>query len=782
MTPSNPGQPRFHPNTHAQWLSRLARVAQRHPRQALRLYERLEAQARQAEQLALAFDALYAHFNLLEHRGRGVQLRGALGLAQQQATQAGLHEQSARLLEALGRIAYQMGDYLEAAEKWSRAVDLSLLAGDTRIGVAARIGLGQIHYALGAWDNGRRFHRDAALLLEHLDDSYLEAKLAINLGVGNFENAQIEEAEQQFHKGMAAAQRGGHREFVAEAHWQLARAAKERGQMELAAQECRLALCLASELNHAWLESVASQTLTEISWAQGDLPQALSSAQFGLEQALRIQSRTQESQAHLQLAHLLQAQGNLNDALQHLWQHLTLQTEAQQLGLPERLSKLAHYDLSRKPPEVMLLDLSNQQWPLNTRDDLLVATQELGNKVREILSLDSVHFWWADEQADCLLLQHSASNGNRASAPVPLEAPARSNAALSKAQQPDYWRLLTQQREPLVLGDLTLHPCAEELQDLFALLPARSRIEVPLFVQQQLRGLLWLEQTQQTRAWSKLDQFHAGYLAKIYERLLLGHDLARAQQTQALMEQEKADALGRLVAGVAHEVNTPIGVAVTAASSLGEVAQRLAELLRNEKVSRIELQQLSTRLSVGLPLVERNLERAAALIGSFKRVAVDQASEAVAEFKLAEYVHSVLAVLSPAIRKAAVNISVEIDPDLELRLASGLLTQVLSNLIMNCISHAFEDQRGGLITITARVDRPTRQVMLDVADDGIGVSASVRARMFEPFFTTKRGKGGSGLGMYIVQNLIQRLGGSIELPPTERGLCVRLRLPIDDQA
>ncbi len=758
----------------SEWLSRLARVAQRHPRQALRIYERLESRAQQAGQLDLAFDTLYAHFNLLEHRGRGAQLRGALSMAQQQATQAGLHEQSARLLEALGRISYQHGDYLEAAEKWSRAVDLAVLAGDIRIGVAARIGLGQIHYALGAWDKGRRFHRDAALLLENIEDSYLEAKLAINLGVGNFENGQLEEAELQFHRGMDAAVRGQHREFKAEAHWQLARTAKERGQMDLAAQQCRLALQLATHLNHAWLQSMASQTLTEIAWAQGDAAEALRCAQAALDQAQRIQSRPQESRAHLQLAHLLQSQGNLNEALQHLWQHLSLQTEAQQLGLPERLSKLAHYDLSRKPPEVMLLELSNRQWPLNSREDLLAATQELGEKVREILLLDEVQFWWADEQAGSYTLQPSKTASLASPAPT---------LSLNSSQHADYLQLLKQQQDPLVLGDLRLHPCAAELnklQELAGLAPACSRIEIPLFVQQQLRGVLWLVQAKQIRAWSKLDQFHANHLARIYERLLLGLDLALSQQTQALMEQEKADALGRLVAGVAHEVNTPIGVAVTAASSLGEVAQKLTQLLAAEKVSRIELQQLVARLSVGVPLVERNLERAAALIGDFKKVAVDQASEAVSEFKLAEYVHSVLSVLSPVLRKAAVEVTVAIDAELELRMASGLLTQVLSNLVMNCINHAFEGRRGGQISIQAR--REGSHIVMDIADDGIGVTPEVRARLFEPFFTTKRGKGGSGLGMYIVRNLMQRMNGSIELPACERGLCVRLRLPVDGAA
>jgi two-component system NtrC family sensor kinase len=105
-----------------------------------------------------------------------------------------------------------------------------------------------------------------------------------------------------------------------------------------------------------------------------------------------------------------------------------------------------------------------------------------------------------------------------------------------------------------------------------------------------------------------------------------------------------------------------------------------------------------------------------------------------------------------------------------------LLTQVIANLIMNSINHAFSGRRGGKILISARLDG--RQVLLDVADDGVGASAAVRARMFEPFFTTKRGQGGSGLGLYIVQTIVQRLGGSIELPELEQGLCVRLRLPI----
>ncbi|MBT9492361.1 MAG: GAF domain-containing sensor histidine kinase [Paucibacter sp.] len=511
---------------------------------------------------------------------------------------------------------------------------------------------------------------------------------------------------------------------------------------------------------------MASQTWTEIAVARGDLTEALRSAQFGLEQALRIQSRAQESRAHQQLAQLYQSQGDLVHALQHLWRHVEVQAEIERLSLPERLTKLAHYDLSSKPPEELLLELSNQQWPLDSAAELAQASSELCAKARQILSLDRVSFWWADQTPGIFRLQPEPSD---------LSQP---RGSISAPAQAGYLQLLTQRREPLVLTDLRLHPCLNELKDLADVTGTCSQIEIPLFVQQQLRGLLWLSQREQQRNWSRQDRLQASHLGKVFERVLLSADLALAQQTQASMEQEKADALGRLVAGVAHEVNTPIGVAVTAASSVADNAQRLVEMLASERISRSELQQLSQRLKTGSDLVERNLERAAGLIGNFKKVTVDQASEAVTEFRLADYLGSVMSVLSPALRKASVEVVLDVPREIELCMASGLLTQLITNLVMNSISHAFPERRGGKIMISARLDGP--EVLLDVADDGVGAPAAVRARMFEPFFTTKRGQGGSGLGLYIVQTIVQRLGGSIELPEVERGLCVRLRLPIDD--
>lgn len=322
-------------------LRRIARLAERHPQIALQRLQTLEQRCHATGHLPAALDALYARFYLLEHRGRALELQLALKSALLEA--AGLPLQAARINEALGRLAYQQGEYAEAAERWSRAIALSRQTGDVWLSVAARIGKGQIHYAMGAWEQGREVHREAADLLGPLQDSYLAAKLALNIGVGYFETQQNDDAERYFSHGLAAARSGKHREYEAEAHWHLARAALVRGRLDWATTDCRIALNIAGKLGHSWLESVASQTWTEIALARGDVAGAILSSQHSLALARRIHSRPQEGQAHLQLARMLERQGDLAGALGHLWQHLALRNELDRLGgsaLPKRLSEV----------------------------------------------------------------------------------------------------------------------------------------------------------------------------------------------------------------------------------------------------------------------------------------------------------------------------------------------------------------------------------------------------------------------------------------------------------
>lgn len=313
-------------------LERLASAAPRHPSLVEACLRRASERAREAGEQAAAADWLVLAFHLAELGGRALDLRDALERTQALLPPGEAPAQAARVAEALGRAAYQTGAYRDATEHWSRALDLAEQADERRVGVAARVGLGQIHYAMGAWSTGLRFHRDALQHLKPLNDSYLAAKVALNLGVGHLESQQLEDAERQFAHGLAAARRGRHREFEAEAHWHLAQAALARGQVLLAIADCRLALNIAARLHHHWLEGAASRTWTEIALARGDTQAAIHSAQHALQLAERIQSRPQQLQAHLQLARLLEREGRAGEALAHLWRHLALRDESDQQG------------------------------------------------------------------------------------------------------------------------------------------------------------------------------------------------------------------------------------------------------------------------------------------------------------------------------------------------------------------------------------------------------------------------------------------------------------------
>ena len=227
-----------------------------------------------------------------------------------------------------------------------------------------------------------------------------------------------------------------------------------------------------------------------------------------------------------------------------------------------------------------------------------------------------------------------------------------------------------------------------------------------------------------------------------------------------LVEREKLASLGSVVAGVAHEVNTPIGVGVTAASSLKHATQGIAEKLQSNTLKKSDLTGYFEIAQRSADILERNLGRAAELIRSFKQVAVDQSSETVRVIELGSYVKDVLTSLQPALRKAGHRVEVSAGDRLELKTSPSALWQIVSNLVMNSILHAFDKDQNGVITIA--IERVGASARLTYTDNGRGMPADIRRRIFEPFFTTKRGRGGSGLGLSIVYNLVTKtLGGTI---------------------
>ncbi len=228
-----------------------------------------------------------------------------------------------------------------------------------------------------------------------------------------------------------------------------------------------------------------------------------------------------------------------------------------------------------------------------------------------------------------------------------------------------------------------------------------------------------------------------------------------------LVESEKMASLGRMVAGFAHEVNTPVGVAVGAASQSRELVAEIGRLIEQPEVSEDDLRQRLQMLDEASSLILGNLRRAAGMVRSFKRTAVDQTSEAEREFDLAEVIDDVLKSLKGIFKNTQIRILVDCPPQLRVFGSAGALAQLLTNLLQNAHLHAYEDgSRSGVVHI--RAGTANDQIHIEFSDDGAGMDEATLRRAFEPFFTTRRGSGGSGLGLYIAYNMAtQGLGGAI---------------------
>jgi len=255
----------------------------------------------------------------------------------------------------------------------------------------------------------------------------------------------------------------------------------------------------------------------------------------------------------------------------------------------------------------------------------------------------------------------------------------------------------------------------------------------------------------------------------------------RATQDK-LVQSEKMASLGVLVAGIAHEINTPVGIAVTAASHLGERMALLAEAIREGTLKKSQLLDTIATSQQSVAMVLSNLERAAELIQSFKQVAVDQTSREQRTIDLDVYLHETLHSLHPRIKATPHRVELLCPPGITLHLAAGALSQVVSNLVLNALDHAFVDGRAGTLRLT--VTQAGDQIALTMADDGVGIAPEVLPRIFDPFFTTRRGAGGSGLGLHIVYNLVtQTLGGSIAVESTPgHGTTFTVTLPLASAA
>ena len=253
-------------------------------------------------------------------------------------------------------------------------------------------------------------------------------------------------------------------------------------------------------------------------------------------------------------------------------------------------------------------------------------------------------------------------------------------------------------------------------------------------------------------------------------------DLQSAQSQ--LIESEKMSSLGNLVAGVAHEVNTPLGISITAASIFGNEIKSLKGLLKENKLSKSALDHFIETISEADDILIKNLNRAALLVKNFKKISVDQSSEEVRDFELNNYLQEVLSTFKNELKHRPVSLDVKLQEEpIAMHSYPGAISQLIVNLLQNALLHAFDYDQKGVITLETRLEGD--KAIIRFADDGKGVDESIINKIFEPFVTTKRNKGGTGLGLNITYNLVtQHLKGSINLNKEyTNGACFIIEIP-----
>ncbi|RLU02618.1 MAG: HAMP domain-containing protein [Ketobacter sp.] len=265
--------------------------------------------------------------------------------------------------------------------------------------------------------------------------------------------------------------------------------------------------------------------------------------------------------------------------------------------------------------------------------------------------------------------------------------------------------------------------------------------------------------------------------------VVLSDTVENLRNTQTkLVEQEKMASLGGLVAGVAHEINTPIGVGITASSHLSQSIRELSDKFEKGSLTKRDFAEAINEMKETVHMIGKNLERSAALVKSFKMVAVDQTSDDMRSFNVKEYFESVLMSLKPKLKRTRHHVVLDIPENLTVLSSPGALSQIITNLIMNSLQHGFELVEEGEIKM--QVQQDDDGLVFDYFDNGKGIADEIRERIFDPFVTTARSKGGSGLGTHILYNLVtQVLSGTVVLiDDGKQGVHFRICFPVDVRA
>lgn len=367
------------------------------------------------------------------------------------------------------------------------------------------------------------------------------------------------------------------------------------------------------------------------------------------------------------------------------------------------------------------------------------------------------------------------------------------NLTLARVDFPTYFSHLDNERA-IIANDARTDPATNEFTEVY-LKPnnIQSMLDIPIRHKGKMIGIICIEEIAKIKYWSQDEVTFSAAISDLYGRAMSAHErnqyqhqleeqnqnlekqvqqrtqaledsLKHLQQTQEkLIESEKMASLGNLVAGVAHEVNTPIGIAITGITHSIENITELENLLASNKLSKPKFEQSLAHIKTANELIYNNLTRAVDLIQNFKQTAADQSGYEKYTFNLARYIENTLSSLKPLLKSYKVILSTELKQDIELYSVPGCIAQIITILIQNACYHAYpQEQSERRFSFT--LSKNDEMIILSGKDNGTGIEKDVQKRVFEPFYTTNRKEGGTGLGLSILYNLVvTQLKGEVQL-------------------
>ena len=430
------------------------------------------------------------------------------------------------------------------------------------------------------------------------------------------------------------------------------------------------------------------------------------------------------------------------------------------------------------------------------KGELDVASRLIINSVCEGLEITRAGIWLYDEMqtlVQCTLLIDKGNDLDHES------------LVLTRKDFPHYFEALDSERTIAAHDALTDVATFEFAEVYLTPLGISSMLDVPIRHRGKMIGIICCEHQGEAREWHADEVVFAASLADLYGRAVSANEradyeqkLIEANQTleqkvkdrtaeleaaqEKLVESEKMAALGNLVAGIAHEVNTPLGIALTSVSNCKEELSNIYRDFENEELTEQGFKDFEAICSEGLNLAETSLMRAANLVQDFKRTSADQTSLEIEEIALDEYIPRVCNPLKPMLRKEQVELSIDVTPNLVITTCPGIIAQLLTNLISNAQRHAFGPSVNNDVNrVSVSCSRTDKGIVISVQDNGKGIPENLHKKVFEPFYTTARDKGGTGLGLNILYNLVrQKFKGEIGLKSSPGvGTTVTVCIPVE---